>query len=71
MEISKELFSSSLDGIDGIGPKLKINLIRFFGGLDKLNQASLDDLKSAPGIGERKAKKIYYHLIKKMSRKKF
>ena len=59
---SKELFSSSLDGIDGIGPKLKINLIRFFGGLDKLNQASLDDLKSAPGIGERKAKKIYYHL---------
>ena len=59
---SKELFSSSLDGIDGIGPKLKINLIRFFGGLDKLNQASLDDLKSAPGIGEGKAKKIYYHL---------
>ncbi len=59
---SKELFSSSLDGIDGIGPKLKINLIRFFGGLDKINQASLDDLKSAPGIGENKAKQIYYHL---------
>ncbi len=59
---SKELFSSSLDGIDGIGPKLKINLIRFFGGLDKVNQASLEDLKSAPGIGEKKAKHIYYHL---------
>ena len=59
---SKELFSSSLDGIDGIGPKLKINLIRFFGGLDKVNQASLDDLKSAPGVGDKKAKQIYYHL---------
>ncbi len=61
---SKELFSSSLDGIDGIGPKLKINLIRFFGGLDKVNQASLDDLMSAPGVGGKKAKKIYYHLKK-------
>ena len=59
---SKELFSSSIDGIDGVGPKLKIKLIRFFGGLDKISQASLEDLKSAPGIGERKAKKIYYHL---------
>tara|TARA_B000000609_G_scaffold157756_1_gene153111 strand:+ start:2638 stop:4455 length:1818 start_codon:yes stop_codon:yes gene_type:complete len=59
---SKELFSSSIDGIDGVGPKLKIKLIRFFGGLDKISQASLEDLKSAPGIGERKAEKIYYHL---------
>ena len=59
---SKQLFSSSIDGIDGVGPKLKIKLIRFFGGLDKISQASLEDLKSAPGIGERKAKKIYYHL---------
>ena len=59
---SKELFSSSMDGIDGVGPKLKIKLIRFFGGLDKISQASLEDLKSAPGIGERKAEKIYYHL---------
>ena len=59
---SKELFSSSIDGIDGVGPKLKIELIRFFGGLDKISQASLEDLKSAPGIGERKAEKIYYHL---------
>ena len=56
---SKELFSSSLDGIDGLGPKLKTNLIRYFGGIDKIKEASLDDLKSAPGIGTSKAKKIY------------
>ena len=59
---SKDLFSSSLDGIDGLGPKLKLNLIRFFGGIDKVIEASLDDLKSVPGIGEEKAKKIYSYL---------
>ncbi len=56
---SKDLLSSSLDGISGLGPKLKLNLIRYFGGIDKVCDASLDDLKSAPGIGESKAKKIF------------
>ena len=59
---SKEMFSSSLDEINGLGPKLKTNLIRYFGGIDKITDASLDDLKSAPGIGESKAKKIFLHL---------
>lgn len=58
---SKELFSSNLDGIDGLGPKLKKNLIRYFGGIDKIKEVSLDDLKSVPGIGESKAKKIYFY----------
>ena len=57
---SKELFSSSLDGIDGLGPKLKTSLIRYFGGIDKVIEASLEDLKLAPGIGERKAKKFIH-----------
>ena len=59
---SKELLSSSLDEIYGLGPKLKIELIRYFGGIDKVKEASLDDLKSAPGIGESKAKKIFSYL---------
>ncbi len=59
---SKELFSSSLDEIDGIGPKSKINLIRYFGSIDKVKEASLDDLKSVPGIGESIAKKIFSFL---------
>ena len=61
---SKEFFLSSLDGIDGLGTKLRDNLIRHFGGIDKISQASLKDLKSAPGIGETKAKKIYSFLKK-------
>ncbi len=61
---SKEMLSSSLDGIGGLGPKLKINLIRYFGGIDKVSDASVEDLKSAPGIGESKAKKIFNYLKK-------
>ena len=61
---SKEFFLSTLDGIDGLGAKLKNNLIRHFGGIDKISQASLKDLKCAPGIGETKAKKIYSFLKK-------
>ena len=56
------MFSSSLDGIVGLGPKLKIDLVRHFGGVDKVSEATLDDLKLAPGIGESRAKKIFYYL---------
>ena len=59
---SKELFSSSLDNVDGLGSTLKTNLIRYFGGINKIKEASLDDLKSAPGIGESKARKIHFYL---------
>ena len=58
------MFSSGLDAIDGLGPKLKINLLRYFRGIDEVSEASLEDLKSVPGIGERKAKKIHSYLKK-------
>ncbi len=62
---SKNLLSSSLDRLDGLGPKLKTDLIKYFGGVDKVSEASLDDLKLAPGIGEIKAKKIHFYLKNK------
>jgi excinuclease ABC subunit C len=61
---SKALMKSSLDDIDGLGPKLKLSLIRYFGGIDKVIEASLDDLKSVPGIGNSKAEKIISFLKK-------
>ena len=59
---SKELFSTSLDNINGIGPKLKLNLIRYFGGAKKVLEASVDELESIPGIGKSKSRKIYNQL---------
>jgi len=62
---SKDLLSSSLDRLHGLGPKLKRDLIKYFGGVDKVSEASLNDLKLAPGIGEIKAKKIHFYLKNK------
>ena len=62
---SKNLLTSSLDEISGIGIKLHSNLLRHFGSKDKIMEASLDDLKSIPGIGSVKAKEIFSALNKK------
>ena len=59
---SKSLLKSNLDDISGLGPKLKLNLIRYFGGVDRLMQASKDDLKSVPGIGNSKANEIFRYI---------
>ena len=62
---SKNLLTSSLDEISGIGIKLHSNLLRHFGSKDKIIEASIDDLKSIPGIGSIKAKEIHFALNKK------
>ena len=51
--------NSLFDNIDGIGKKLKMNLLSYFGSIDNIKSASLSDLKKTPGIGEQIAKKIY------------
>ena len=41
---SKNSFSSQLDGIDGLGPKRKQNLMKHFKSLTKLKEASVDEI---------------------------
>lgn len=41
---SKNSFSSQLDGIDGLGPKHKQNLMRHFKSLTKIKEASVDEI---------------------------
>ena len=60
---SKNLLKSDLDNINGLGPTLKLNLIRFFGGVDKVMDASIEELETVPGIGKAKARHIYLSLI--------
>mgnify|MGYP001231583729 FL=1 len=50
---------SVFDNIDGVGEKVKVDLINFFGSIENIKTASLEELKKAPGIGEKIAINIY------------
>lgn len=54
----KEAMASSLDHIEGIGPKRKQALLRHFGGLQKLKIASVEELVKVHGISKPLALKI-------------
>ena len=48
---SKRMTTSALDGIPGLGQSRKAALLRHFGSLKRLRQASVDDISGVPGIG--------------------
>jgi excinuclease ABC subunit C len=49
---------SALDAIPGIGPKRKRALLRKFGSLQRIRQASLDDIAVTPGFTRALAEKV-------------
>ena len=59
----KTMTVSTLESLPGIGPKRRRELLRHFGGLQGLRQASVADLMRVPGINEELAKRIfdYFH----------
>ena len=50
---------SVLEQIEGIGSKRRHNLIRYFGGIQGIAQAGVEDLATVPGINKNLARKIY------------
>ena len=54
-----------LESMPLIGPHLANELLSNFGSLDKIFEASLDELKDVPGIGRKKAEKIKWMLKEK------
>ncbi len=54
--------SSALEDIDGIGPKRRRELLRFFGGLQGVKQASREELARVPGISAALADTIHRSL---------
>lgn len=60
---AKLMTISALESVEGIGPKRRRDLLRHFGGLQGLRQASVADIMRAPGISEELAKRIfdYFH----------
>ena len=56
---SQTMRTSVFDKINGVGNKTKSDLLNFFGSIENIKTASLDDLRKAPGIGEKTAINIY------------
>lgn len=59
---AKKRRTSALESIPGIGAKRRRELLRQFGGLQALQNASATDLAKVPGISKRLAEQIYLAL---------
>jgi excinuclease ABC subunit C len=55
----KKRRESPLEGIAGVGPKRRRELLRHFGGWQEVASASAEDLANVPGISEKLANDIY------------
>jgi excinuclease ABC subunit C len=58
---SREIGSSPLDEIGGVGPGRKRALLNRFGSAREVSEAGIEDLATVPGINRTLAKKIYDH----------
>ncbi|MBK4713760.1 MULTISPECIES: excinuclease ABC subunit UvrC [Tenebrionibacter/Tenebrionicola group] len=54
--------TSTLEEIEGIGPKRRQMLLKYMGGLQPLKNAGIEEIEKVPGISRALAEKIYYSL---------
>ncbi len=55
----KKRHTSTLESIPGIGAKRRRELLRYFGGIQAINHASLDEILKVPGISRSLAERIF------------
>lgn len=55
----KKRTHSVLESVPGIGAKRRRELLRYFGGLQAINRASLDEIRKVPGISHELAQRLY------------
>lgn len=58
----KELHSSALEQISGVGPTLRTRLLKTFGSIERLQQTSLEALEAVPGVSKKTAEAIFAFL---------
>ncbi|MEQ8820686.1 MAG: excinuclease ABC subunit UvrC [Sumerlaeia bacterium] len=58
---SRSALRSGLEDIPGVGPKRRGQLLRHFGSLAKIKDATADDLRAAPGMSHAAADAIWRH----------
>ena len=59
---SRREISSGLDDIQGIGPAFRALLLKRFGSVEKIRNASVDEICEVPGIGRKRAGLVLDHL---------
>ncbi|MEU5696236.1 excinuclease ABC subunit UvrC [Actinosynnema sp. NPDC020468] len=55
---SKRMTTSGLDGVPGLGQTRKAALLKHFGSLRKLREASVEEISAVPGVGLRTAEAV-------------
>ena len=55
----KKRRQSTLEGIEGVGPKRRRELIRYFGGIQGIRKASVDEIAKVQGVSKSLAESIY------------
>ncbi len=55
---SKTVVKSALEEVEGIGPAKRKNLLKFFGSLKRLKEATLEEIARAPGISKKDAEAL-------------
>jgi len=58
----KGLFSSCLEGIKDIGSNRRLALLRHFGSIKKIREASVEDITKLDGFNKKLAELVYKHL---------
>ncbi len=58
----KRSIASQLDDIPGIGPRRRQRLLKTFGSIEAIRQASVDDLVAVPGMTRRAAEQVKSYL---------
>jgi excinuclease ABC subunit C len=64
---SKRMITSALDGIPGLGQSRKAALLKHFGSVRRLRQATVDDISGVPGIGAHTAALVHSALASERS----
>ncbi len=59
LQRDKKRRTSTLESIPGIGAKRRRELLRYFGGIQAINRASLEELEKVPGISASLAQRIF------------
>jgi excinuclease ABC subunit C len=57
--MDKKMYKSVLDDIKGIGKKRKIALLKTFGSIDKIREASIEELATVEGMNKSAAEAVY------------